>query len=81
MERLIQTVRKYPCPWKLDSEEYKLIDFKEAAWIEVAKECDLANVAEAQALWKKLRDGHRQGISKKKTVSGPSGYFKASMEI
>ncbi|CAB3249543.1 unnamed protein product [Arctia plantaginis] len=41
MERLIETVRKYPCLWKLDSEEYKLNDFKEAAWIEVAKEWNL----------------------------------------
>ncbi|CAB3229492.1 unnamed protein product [Arctia plantaginis] len=61
---------------KLDSEEYKLNDFKEAAWIEVAKECDLANVAETRDLWKKLRDGHRQAISKKKTVSGQAATSK-----
>lgn len=41
MEKLIESVRKYPCLWKIDSQEYKLNDLKEAAWQEVVKECDL----------------------------------------
>lgn len=41
MERLIESVRKYPCLWKTDLEEYKLNDVKEAAWREIVKECDL----------------------------------------
>lgn len=41
MEQLIESVRKYPCLWKIDCEEYKLNDLKDAAWKEVVKECDL----------------------------------------
>ncbi|XP_045501725.1 uncharacterized protein LOC123698937 [Colias croceus] len=76
MERLIESVRKYPCLWKTDSEEYKSNDLKEAAWREVTRECELPGVKEARSTWKKLRDGHRQAIGRKKTVTGQAASTK-----
>ncbi|KAL1509995.1 hypothetical protein ABEB36_004655 [Hypothenemus hampei] len=70
MEHLIEAVRKYPCLWKLDMEEYKNNEVKEAAWRSIINECDITDVKEAKAMWKKLRDGHRQALSKKKTTTG-----------
>ncbi|CAG4986675.1 unnamed protein product [Colias eurytheme] len=78
MERLIESVRKYPCLWKTDSEKYKLNDLKEAAWREVTKECELPNVKEARSVWKNLRDGHRQAIGRKKTVTGQAASTKTT---
>ncbi|CAH2097457.1 unnamed protein product [Euphydryas editha] len=76
MEQLIESVRKYPCLWKIDCKEYKLNDLKDAAWKEVLKECDLKDGKEARALWKKLRDGHRQALAKKKNVTGQAATSK-----
>ncbi|XP_050498515.1 uncharacterized protein LOC126879500 [Diabrotica virgifera virgifera] len=70
MEYLINSVKKYPCIWKADSEDYKNTEMKKASWRKIIKECDYPDVKEAKHLWKILRDGHRQAISKKRTATG-----------
>ncbi|XP_044765891.1 uncharacterized protein LOC123322114 [Coccinella septempunctata] len=70
MERLIESVRENPCLWKVDEEYYKNSEMKEAAWRKVIVECEISDVKEAKSMWKKLRDGHRQALNKKKTTTG-----------
>ncbi|XP_045774706.1 uncharacterized protein LOC123873732 [Maniola jurtina] len=71
MERiLIKNIRKYPCLWATTSEEYKMYHIKNAAWRDVIKECGLQDIKEAKNLWKKLRDGHRQSLNRRKTITG-----------
>ncbi|XP_050307517.1 uncharacterized protein LOC126744203 [Anthonomus grandis grandis] len=70
MEQLIESVRKYPCLWKVDTEDYKNNEIKEAAWRKVVAECGITDVKEAKLMWKKLRDGHRQALNKRKTTTG-----------
>lgn len=43
MEQLIESVRKYPCLWKVDTEDYKNNEIKEAAWRKVVAECDITD--------------------------------------
>ncbi|CAH1958511.1 unnamed protein product [Acanthoscelides obtectus] len=77
MEYFIECVRKHPCLWKVDSNEYKNNEIKEAAWRSIIADCDISDVKEAKCQWKKLRDGHRQALNKKKTTTGQA----ASMDI
>lgn len=43
MEQLIENVRKYPCLWKVDTEEYKNNEIKEAAWRNIIIDCDISD--------------------------------------
>lgn len=70
MEHLIESVKKYPCLWATDLEEHKISIVRDAAWTKVIEECDIPDIREAKNLWKKLRDGHRQSINRKRTTSG-----------
>ncbi|KAM3965943.1 uncharacterized protein ACR2FA_012794 [Aphomia sociella] len=72
-ERLIENVRKYPCLWKSDTPEYKNYQLKETSWREVIKACDLPDVKEGRNLWKILRDGHRQALTRTKASTGQAG--------
>lgn len=43
MEHFIESVRKYPCLWKVDTFDYKNNELREAAWRSITVECDLTD--------------------------------------
>ncbi|KAJ8718030.1 hypothetical protein PYW07_005960 [Mythimna separata] len=76
MERIfIECVKKHPCLWQTDCADYKISDKKDKAWKKVIEESEVSEngiktVKEAKYFWKKLRDIHRQSLSKQRRVAG-----------
>ncbi|XP_012550153.2 uncharacterized protein LOC105842338 [Bombyx mori] len=63
-EKLIRSVRKFPCIWKTTSEYYKCNETKDAAWDQITIETNISDVKTAKARWKQLRDNHRDALKR-----------------
>ena len=73
MEGLIDSVRSYPCLWRVHLKEYKDLHVKENAWKKVAEETGLSQ-EDCQKHWKRLRDRFVRELKKvKHLVSGDEG--------
>nr|CAI5852588.1 unnamed protein product [Callosobruchus analis] len=70
MEHFIECVRDFECLWKTDAPDYKNVEVKDEAWAKIVRDCGLTDAREAKSLWKKLRDGHRQALHRKKPSHG-----------
>nr|CAH7749405.1 unnamed protein product [Callosobruchus chinensis] len=70
MKHFIECVREFECLWKTDAPDYKNVEVKDEAWSKIVQDCGLTDAREAKSLWKKLRDGHRQALHRKKPTHG-----------
>ncbi|XP_073969311.1 uncharacterized protein isoform X1 [Rhodnius prolixus] len=55
---LIKEIKKYPCLYDLDKEEYRDINIKEDCWIRISNKLN-EDVSKIKNDWKKLRDCYR----------------------
>ncbi|XP_045541235.1 uncharacterized protein LOC123722734 [Papilio machaon] len=63
-ERLIESVKKFPCLWDTSSEFYKCNETKDAAWNLIINEVNIKDVTTAKYRWKQLRDNHRDALKR-----------------
>ncbi|XP_028025951.1 uncharacterized protein LOC114239769 isoform X1 [Bombyx mandarina] len=63
-EKLIRSVKKFPCIWKTTSEYYKCNETKDAAWDQITIETNISDVKTAKSRWKQLRDNHRDALKR-----------------
>ncbi|RVE51989.1 hypothetical protein evm_003267 [Chilo suppressalis] len=69
MEHFIEKVKLCPSLWDTGHLHYRDIVKKDSAWERIAKECGIENGREAKAVWKKLRDSHREAMRRRKTCT------------
>lgn len=55
MNQFIESVKKYPCLWKVDTKEYYMKECTDEAWENVIRECNIKNVKKAQESWKLIQ--------------------------
>ncbi|XP_050683584.1 uncharacterized protein LOC126978636 [Leptidea sinapis] len=63
-EKLIESVKKFPCIWNTSSEFYKCNETKDAAWDQIIIETNISDVTTAKSRWKQLRDNHRDALKR-----------------
>ncbi|XP_050664826.1 uncharacterized protein LOC126965326 [Leptidea sinapis] len=69
MERLIESVHRYPCLWDTGAAAYRDQELKDEAWLHVLKETELASVKEVKLKWKKLRDSYRDALKRQSELA------------
>ncbi|KAK9498454.1 hypothetical protein O3M35_003089 [Rhynocoris fuscipes] len=78
---LIQEIKKYPCLYDLDKDEYRDFNIKEHCWIRIAKKLN-QDVRKIKEDWRKLRDCYRQLKQNGPTVNPLKGwYYQKEMEF
>ncbi|XP_050348196.1 uncharacterized protein LOC126772068 [Nymphalis io] len=63
-EKLIDSVKKFPCIWNTSSEFYKCNETKDAAWNQIIIETKISHVKTAKSRWKQLRGNHRDALKR-----------------
>ncbi|CAG4957128.1 unnamed protein product [Parnassius apollo] len=63
-EKLIESVKKFPCIWNTSSDFYKCNETKDAAWDQIIVETNISDVKTAKSRRKQLRDNHRDALKR-----------------